>query len=78
LDYDVSLVSVAGFSDHQYRIELDSQSIRQLGLSVGDIADQIGRQNVKLPSGNVETPDKNFLIRFDERRITPEELETLV
>lgn len=78
LDYDVSLVSVAGFSDHQYRIELDSQSIRQLGLSVGDIADQIGRQNVKLPSGNVETPNKNFLIRFDERRITPEELETLV
>ncbi|HHF2932580.1 TPA: efflux RND transporter permease subunit [Vibrio alginolyticus] len=78
LDYDVSLVEVAGFSDHQYRVELDTQAIRQLGLSVGDIAEQIGRQNVKLPSGNVETPDKNFLIRFDERRVTPEELETIV
>ncbi|EPM5660222.1 efflux RND transporter permease subunit [Vibrio alginolyticus] len=78
IDYDVSLVEVAGFSDHQYRVELDTQAIRQLGLSVGDIADQIGRQNVKLPSGNVETPDKNFLIRFDERRVTPEELETIV
>ncbi|WP_281187585.1 efflux RND transporter permease subunit [Vibrio harveyi] len=78
LDYGVSLVDVAGFSDHQYRVELDTQAIRQLGLSVGDIAEQIGRQNVKLPSGNVETPDKNFLIRFDERRVTPEELETIV
>lgn len=78
IDYDVSLVEVAGFSDHQYRVELDTQAIRQLGLSVGDIAEQIGRQNVKLPSGNVETPDKNFLIRFDERRVTPEELETIV
>ncbi|TKE96396.1 efflux RND transporter permease subunit [Vibrio kanaloae] len=78
LDYDVSLVEVSGFSDHQYRVELDTQAIRQLGLSVGDIADQIGRQNVKLPSGNVETPDKNFLIRFDERRITPVELESIV
>ena len=78
LDYDVSLVDVSGFSDHQYRVELDTQAIRQLGLSVGDIAEQIGRQNVKLPSGNVETPDKNFLIRFDERRITPVELESIV
>ncbi|UUM32921.1 efflux RND transporter permease subunit [Vibrio japonicus] len=78
LDYGVSLVSVAGFSDHQFRVELDSQAMRQLGLSVADIANQIGRQNVKLPSGNVETPDKNFLIRFDERRVTPEELETIV
>ncbi|MFA0026712.1 hypothetical protein AB4369_27850, partial [Vibrio sp. 10N.261.49.A5] len=36
LDYDVSLVDVSGFSDHQYRVELDTQAIRQLGLSVGD------------------------------------------
>lgn len=78
LDYDVSLVEVSGFSDHQYRVELDTQAIRQLGLTVNDIAEQIGRQNVKLPSGNVETPDKNFLIRFDERRVTPLELESIV
>lgn len=77
LDYGVSLVDVSGFSDHQYRVELNTQAIRQLGLSVGDIATQIGKQNIKLPSGNIETPDKNFLIRFDERRITPEELETI-
>ncbi|MGC9402534.1 efflux RND transporter permease subunit [Vibrio genomosp. F10 str. 9ZC157] len=78
LDYDVSLVEVSGFSDHQFRVELDLQAVRQLGISVGDIADQIKRQNVKLPSGNVETTDKNFLIRFDERRISPLELESIV
>ncbi|MBD1555518.1 efflux RND transporter permease subunit [Vibrio sp. S9_S30] len=78
LDYGVSLVDVSGFSDHQYRVELDTTAIRQLGLSVGDIAEQIGRQNVKLPSGNIETPDKNFLIRFDERSITPNELSQIV
>jgi len=78
LDYGVSLVEVSGFSDHQYRVELNSQAIRQLGLSVGDIATQIGKQNIKLPSGNIETPDKNFLIRFDERRVTPEELGMIV
>ncbi|MGF1722101.1 efflux RND transporter permease subunit [Vibrio kyushuensis] len=78
LDYDVSLVEVSGFSDHQLRVELDLQAVRQLGISVGDIAEQIKRQNVKLPSGNIETTDKNFLIRFDERRVTPFELESIV
>lgn len=78
LDYDVSLVTLSGFSDHQYRVELNMQAIRQLGLSVGDIAEQIGKQNIKLPSGNIETVEKNFLIRFDERRITPDELKTIV
>ncbi|WED22160.1 efflux RND transporter permease subunit [Vibrio sp. JC009] len=78
LDYGVSLVDVSGFSDHQYRVELDTLAMRQLGLSVGEIASQIGNQNIKLPSGNIETQDKNFLIRFDERRITPEELEDIV
>ncbi|GAL32729.1 cation/multidrug efflux pump [Vibrio maritimus] len=78
LDYGVSLVDVSGFSDHQYRVELNTQIMRQLGLSIGDIATQIGNQNIKLPSGNVETEDKNFLIRFDERRITPQELESIV
>ncbi|MDG3087074.1 efflux RND transporter permease subunit [Vibrio hannami] len=78
LDYGVSLVDVSGFSDHQYLIELNTLAMRQLGLSISDIANQIGKQNIKLPSGNVETPDKNFLIRFDERRITPEALEDIV
>ena len=78
LDYDVSLVNIAGFSDHQFRVELDSKAMRLLGLSVGDIATQIGRQNIKLPSGYIETPDKNFLIRFDDRRISPEQLELIV
>ncbi len=78
LDYDVSLVEVSGFSDHQFRVEVDIQAMRQLGVSINDIANQIGNQNIKLPSGNVETPDKHFLIRFDERRITPYELESLV
>ena len=78
LDYDVSLVEVSGFSDHQYRVELNESAIRQLGLNVGDIANKLAEQNVKLPSGNIETPEKNFLIRFDERKTTPQELAKTV
>lgn len=78
LDYGVSLVAVNGFSDHQFRVELNTLAMRQLGLSIGQIADKIGRQNIKLPSGNIETANKNFLIRFDERRVTPQALGQIV
>ncbi len=78
LDYDVSLVTVSGFSDHQYLVELNEHAIRQLGLSAGDIAAKIGQQNIKLPSGTLETPDKHFLIRFDARKTTPEQLSNMI
>ncbi|MEZ8141401.1 acriflavin resistance protein [Enterovibrio norvegicus FF-33] len=76
--YDVQLVNVAGFSDKQIRIEVRESAIRQLGLSVEDIAAQISAQNINLPSGNVELADKSLLIRFDQRRIATETLGQIV
>ena len=78
IDYDVSLVTVSGFSDHQLRVELNEQDIRHLGLTVAQVADKIGRQNVKMPAGNIELSDKNLLIRFDERKVTPQDLGTTI
>lgn len=78
IDYDVSLVTISGFSDHQLRVELNEQSIRNLGLTVSQIADQIGRQNVKMPAGSIELSDKNLLIRFDERKVTAQALGTTI
>ncbi len=78
IDADVNLVQVAGFSDHQLRIELDPSAMRRLGLTAAEIADKVGRQNVKMPAGNIELSDKNLLIRFDERKTTPAELAQVV
>ena len=78
IDYDVSLVSIAGFSNHQLRVELNEQDIRHLGLTVAQVADKIGRQNVKMPAGNIELIDKNLLIRFDERKVTPHALGKII
>lgn len=77
-DYDVDLVEVSGFSAHEFRVELDLQAIRQMGLSVSDIATQVSRQNVKLPSGTVETIEKEFLIRFEGRSTSIESLANMV
>lgn len=67
----VTQVDIRGFSDHQIRIELPSQTLRQFGLSVSDIAAVIDRQSIDLPTGSIESVDGDILIRFaDERRST--------
>ncbi|ABV37522.1 acriflavin resistance protein [Shewanella sediminis HAW-EB3] len=78
IDAGVSLVSVAGFSDHQLRVELNQIDMRRLGLTAADIADKLGRQNVKVPAGNIELKDKNLLLRFDERKVTPDALKQTI
>ncbi|WP_435099420.1 efflux RND transporter permease subunit [Arhodomonas sp. AD133] len=74
----VSLVNLRGFSDHQLRIEVPNPVLRQHGLSVEQLAQIVGRQNVDLPAGSLETADQEVRLRFRDERRSPRELEELV
>jgi HAE1 family hydrophobic/amphiphilic exporter-1 len=75
---NISQVKIAGFSDHQIRVELGAQTLRQYRLSVDDIANIIRRQSVDLPAGTIETNKNDVLIRFSDERRNPLELDDLV
>ncbi len=77
-DPQVSTVDIRGFSDNQLRIELSSEALLRYDLSVADVADIVGRQNVDLPAGAIETGQHEILVRFVEERRSPAELEQLV
>ena len=78
LDAGISLVGVSGFSERQIRIQIAGSMLIQYGLSMDNIASVIARQSVDLPSGSIETCDRDILIRFTDERKTPEEFEDLV
>lgn len=62
-------VEILGFSQRQIRIEVSDIALRQLGLSIDDIADAVARQSVDLPSGEIKAADGIVSLRFaDERR----------
>ena len=65
---EISQVEVQGFSDRQIRIALDPLALRQYGLSVSDVASVVERQSIDLPSGTVETGERDVLVRFADRR----------
>ena len=71
-------VEVTGFSDHQISIEVQDGMSRALGLSVSDIADLVGRRNVELPAGDIETADRVVALRFDDQRVSVDALKDLV
>jgi multidrug efflux pump subunit AcrB len=75
---EITLVKIAGFSDHQLRVELSAEALMRFHLSVADVARIIQRQSVNLPAGLMETSHRDILIRFVEERRTPHELEDLI
>ena len=74
----ISLIDVEGFSDHQLRASLSMAKLRQFGLTINDVAEALGDQNIKLPSGTLEGKDKTVLVRFDQQSVTAEALGELV
>lgn len=74
----ISLIDIEGFSDHQLRASLSLAKLRQFGLTINDVADALGNQNIKLPSGSLEGKDKTVLVRFDQQSVTAEALGELV
>lgn len=66
---EVTQASVAGFAQRQVRISLDPEALRRYGVSVSEVARLVERQSLDLPSGTVETREREVLVRFaDERR----------
>ncbi len=74
----VSQVTLSGFSEHQLQVKIASEELQRYGISIGDIASAIARQNIDLPAGSVETLQRNYLIRFMNQRRTTKDLKQLV
>ncbi len=65
----IAKVEIEGFSDHQIRIEVAASALRQLGMSVADVAAKVQRQSLDLPAGSLTTNERDVLVRFaDERK----------
>ncbi len=74
----VSQVELQGFSKHQLLVEIPLYTVLRLGLSVADIQSILQKQSVDMPSGTIETQERDYLIRFTEERRTVGELGELL
>ncbi|MDJ0833813.1 MAG: efflux RND transporter permease subunit [Gammaproteobacteria bacterium] len=75
---EIANINIDGFSDRQIRVEIPAARLRQYGLSLADIANTLQNQSISTPSGRIEGPQEDILLRFDDQRKTVDEVGDLV
>lgn len=74
---DITQVEVSGLPDLEIGIEVPQHNLRRYGLTLRDIADEIGRSAVDLPGGDINTDGGEVLLRMEQRLDYGEEFARL-
>ncbi len=64
----VTLADINGVRDAEIHIEISETTLRQYGLTLGQVADRVARGSLDLPAGSVKTREGEILIRTKGRR----------
>jgi multidrug efflux pump subunit AcrB len=75
---EVSMVSLAGFSTHQLQVRLRRTALSRHALSVQAVADAIAAQSLDLPLGSLAAREGDILVRYSDKRTSPEALAEVV
>ena len=68
----LSRIDILGLPKEEISIELSGEKLRDLGLSLNDVADIIGSESRDLPAGSVGSLDISRQIRSLDQKRTPE------
>ena len=74
----VSEARISGERRQAMRIWLDKTALAARGLTVKDVEDSLRRENVELPSGRVESSQREFTVRTESGLKTPEQFRQII
>ncbi len=74
----VSRIQIGGERRYAMRVWLNPRSMAARGISPTDVVNRLNAENVELPSGRLESMDREMSVRTTTRLSTPEEFSALV
>ncbi|HSH41090.1 MAG TPA: efflux RND transporter permease subunit, partial [Arenicellales bacterium] len=74
----VAAVDIHGLSQRQWQIEVPREVLAQHGLSARELAARVARQNIDMPLGTLETPERNVQLRFTDQRRSLQALRDVI
>ncbi|MBL8701100.1 MAG: efflux RND transporter permease subunit [Alphaproteobacteria bacterium] len=74
----VAQVQISGERRFSMRLWLDRQALAARLLTVEDVETAIKRQNIELPSGRIESTQRELTVKTDSRLSTPEQFRNIV
>ena len=69
----ITQVELANIRTHEINIEITQQKLRELGLSLQDVANILSRSSVELPGGSIRTDQGEILVRVMDKKNIGEE-----
>ena len=70
----VSQANIIGGKEYQIDIEISETALRKHGLSLGEVAEIVRRQNLELPGGSIKTDSQEVLLRGKNKQTVGEEI----
>ncbi|CAG37566.1 efflux RND transporter permease subunit [Desulfotalea psychrophila] len=64
----ISQVEIVGNRDFEVSVEISQGTLRNYGLTLGDVATRIKEASVELPGGKIKTTGGEILLRIKDRR----------
>ncbi len=74
----VASVIIGGERRYAMRIWLDRERLAAYGLTPQDVEDALRRQNIEVPSGRIESRDREFTVLSETDMRTPEQFNRLI
>ena len=74
----VANVYISGERRFSMRVWLDRRAMAARQVTVDDVEQAIKRQNIELPSGRLESVNREFVVKTDSRLSTPEEFREVI
>ncbi|MDH3210897.1 MAG: efflux RND transporter permease subunit [Myxococcales bacterium] len=74
----VASVIIAGERRYSMRVWIDNRRLAAQSLTIADVADALGRENVDIPSGRLESSSTEFTVRSLGELQAPEEFGDLI
>jgi multidrug efflux pump subunit AcrB len=77
-DPQISFIQVTGVRDYEISVEVSRETLREYGLTLGQVAQLVRQGSLDLPGGSVDTEGEEITIRTEGQNYTKSDFEDVV
>jgi HAE1 family hydrophobic/amphiphilic exporter-1 len=74
----VSAVTIVGGQEREIRIEVDNQKLNSYGISILQVSQAVGRENLDFPTGKIDEALNQYIVRLAGKFKSVDEIKNMV
>ena len=77
-DPQISFIQVSGVRDYEISVEVSRETLRQYGMTLGEVSRLVRQGSLDLPGGTIDTQGEEITIRTEGQNYTKSDFEDIV